>query len=99
MESRDSPASIPVPGAAFTNKTPKTEAAQSTVNVYVCIDVNFCGDCQNLASTPNPRYNLGNGVDDSISSLGSSMGVDCNFYNCGTHIASVHFNKDLSLLC
>ncbi|KAL8788717.1 MAG: hypothetical protein Q9213_001531 [Squamulea squamosa] len=62
-----------------------TEVANPTPNaithLFVCIDKNFGGRCQNLETTTNVCFNLGNGFSDSISSLGPDQGTTCTIYD------------------
>ncbi|KAL8802919.1 MAG: hypothetical protein Q9223_006430 [Gallowayella weberi] len=61
-----------------TNPTP-----QAVTHLYVCIDANFQGRCENLESTkqvPMPDT-LFNGFDNTISSLGPDAGTTCTLYD------------------
>ncbi|KAG8525552.1 uncharacterized protein KY384_009196 [Bacidia gigantensis] len=52
----------------------------ASVNLFVCQDKDFSGPCQALSSPSGLCLNLGNGFDDSISSLGPDRG-SCNVFN------------------
>ncbi|KAL8727020.1 MAG: hypothetical protein Q9166_006318 [cf. Caloplaca sp. 2 TL-2023] len=64
--------------------------AQANTNLFVCTDAGFKGRNQNLATTKGVCYNLGNGFNDAISSLGPDKGTTCTIYdNSGCSGASV----------
>ncbi|KAL8847754.1 MAG: hypothetical protein Q9221_007202 [Calogaya cf. arnoldii] len=57
-----------------------THGAQADTNLFVCTDVNFGGQCQNLRNTKGVYYTLGNGFSDTITSLGPDAGTTCTLW-------------------
>ncbi|KAL8676729.1 MAG: hypothetical protein Q9186_006775 [Xanthomendoza sp. 1 TL-2023] len=53
----------------------------AVTHLYVCIDKGFSGRCQNLESGTNGCYDLGNGFNNAISSLGPDKGITCTIYD------------------
>ncbi|KAF9871922.1 hypothetical protein CkaCkLH20_10554 [Colletotrichum karsti] len=63
---------------------------QAITHLYICSDANFSGRCQNLESNTGQCYNLGNGFNDVVSSLGPDAGTSCTIWeNNGCSGASI----------
>ncbi|KAI4250182.1 MAG: hypothetical protein L6R40_000354 [Gallowayella cf. fulva] len=57
------------------------EAAQDVTNILVCINANFSGRCERLRNTKGNCYNLYNGFDNEISSVGPDSGTTCELFD------------------
>ncbi|KAI4111071.1 MAG: hypothetical protein LQ339_000799 [Xanthoria mediterranea] len=66
--------------AAANSTAPGTLASQAITHLFVCTDADFKGRCQNLENTRGACTNLGNGLSDSISSLGPDQGTTCTIW-------------------
>jgi len=53
---------------------------QSVTHLFVCDSANFNGRCENLESNRGQCYNLLNGWNDVISSLGPDQGTTCTLW-------------------
>ncbi|KZL86570.1 hypothetical protein CI238_05631 [Colletotrichum incanum] len=63
---------------------------QAITHLYICSDANFSGRCQNLESNTGQCYNLANGFNDVVSSLGPDQGTSCTIWeNNGCSGASI----------
>ncbi|KAK1997385.1 hypothetical protein LX36DRAFT_681770 [Colletotrichum falcatum] len=83
---RDGPSNVP-------SGEPAEGSVQAITHLYVCADNNFSGRCENLESNTNQCYNLFNGWNDAISSLGPDAGTSCTIwenYDCsGASISGI----------
>ncbi|OHE92128.1 hypothetical protein CORC01_12583 [Colletotrichum orchidophilum] len=80
------PVNIPVDSVG----NPKEGTIQAITHLYICSDANFSGRCQNLDSNTGQCYNLGNGFNDVVSSLGPDAGTSCTIWeNNGCSGASI----------
>lgn len=82
---RDSAENSTAPGTLAVKPTP-----EAITHLYVCIDKNFGGRCQNLQTVTTGCLDFGNGFNDAITSLGPDKGTTCTIYdNPGCTGASV----------
>ncbi|KAI3548862.1 hypothetical protein CSPX01_02885 [Colletotrichum filicis] len=80
------PVNIPVDSVG----NPKGDTVQAITHLYICSDANFSGRCQNLESNTGQCYDLGNGFNDVVSSLGPDAGTSCTIWeNAGCTGASI----------
>ncbi|KAK2049996.1 hypothetical protein LZ31DRAFT_548814 [Colletotrichum somersetense] len=81
--SRDGPSNVPV-------GNPDENSVQAITHLYICADANFSGRCENLQSTTGQCYNLQNGWNDVVTSLGPDAGTSCTIWeNNGCSGASI----------
>ncbi|KAL8672883.1 MAG: hypothetical protein Q9224_007548 [Gallowayella concinna] len=69
------------PGTFHTQVSKPTPNA--VTHLYVCIDKGFSDRCRNLESGTNGCYDLGNGFNNAISSLGPDTETTCTIYDNG----------------
>ncbi|KAK1624683.1 hypothetical protein BDP81DRAFT_398319 [Colletotrichum phormii] len=75
----DGPVNIPVDSV----DNPTGDTIQAITHLYICSDANFSGRCQNLESNTGQCYNLYNGFNDVVSSLGPDAGTSCTIWEDG----------------
>ncbi|TIC99370.1 hypothetical protein CH35J_005089 [Colletotrichum higginsianum] len=81
-------------GAALAGVVPRAEASpaavavggplegslQAITHLYICQNINFGGSCVNVEVSTGVCYNLINGWNDVVSSLGPDAGTSCTLY-------------------
>ncbi|KAK5657188.1 hypothetical protein OQA88_3246 [Cercophora sp. LCS_1] len=72
--------SVALPTSEQPEIAARSNVARAITHLFVCDSLNFNGRCENLETETGRCYNLFNGWNDVISSLGPDRGTTCTIY-------------------